>query len=644
MKNKKRAHLNIGTRAYLLGIIPAVATTIVLSSFLIYSHINDQRAAISVKGQLLANNLVNKSEFGFYTGDTKSLNHTLKTAIGQDDILYAAIYDNKNEIIAYKDIQGNKSASYHKTPSIFESTPYLTFHQSFQSDTTLPQEESLDKLSLSGGAEHEEKQGYLELGISLKNSYEIERKRILLSIAITLGVIIIAALVSAFAARSVINPIRRTAEILARIEKGDLGVRSSIDSNDALGDLQKNINSMAQTLEQNKQQQEEFTRALVSSKRNAEVANISKGNFLAMMSHELRTPMNGVFGMLEILEHTKLEDKQKRYIDIAKSSSTDLLTIIDDILDFSRMEKGKFVIEKTFINPVNLINECVDGFRGNPKRKDIEFELIYQPGFDKIEIETDPIRLRQILVNLIGNAIKFTHKGYVRCSASQTVQTDGRSLIVIKVEDTGIGIDVNHLEHIFNSFEQADNSTVRSYGGTGLGLAISQQLTELLGGSISVESQVNSGSIFTIAIPMQAREAHVLPQSQANKSDDTPRWSAKALIVEDNAVNQIITRTLLEKHGITVEIVENGQLAVEKCSENKFDIIFMDCQMPVLDGYQATQAIRAELTNEKTPIIAITANAMPEQRKMCFDAGMNDRIEKPIKQTVVLEMLHKYLK
>ena len=644
MKNKKRAHISIGTRAYLLGIIPAVATAIILSSFLIYAHINDQRAAMSLKGQLLANNLVNKSEFGFYTGDTKSLNHTLQAAVGHDDILYATIYDNKNEIIAYKDIQGNKPVSHNKIPSIFKSTPYLTFHQSFPSDTTLAQKEPLDKLSLSGGAKHEEKLGHLELGISLNNSYEIERERIFLGIAITLGAIIVAALVSAFAIRSVTNPIRRTARVLERIKKGDLSIRSSIDFDDALGDLQKNINSMARTLEQNKHQQEEFTKALVSSKRNAEVASTSKGNFLAMMSHELRTPMNGVFGMLEILEQTKLEDEQKRYLDIAKSSSAHLLTIIDDILDFSRMERGKFVIEKSFINPVNLINECVDGFRGNPEKKDIEFEIIYQPDFDKFEIETDPIRLRQILVNLIGNAIKFTDEGYVRCSASQTVQTDGRSLVIIKVEDTGIGIDASHLEHIFNSFEQADNSTVRNYGGTGLGLAISQRLTELLGGSISVESEVNSGSTFTIAIPMQIQKAQVLLQSQANKSDDTPRWSAKALIVEDNAVNQIITRTLLEKHGITVEIVENGQLAVEKCFENKFDIIFMDCQMPVMDGYQASQAIRADLTNEKTPIIAITANAMPEQRKMCLDAGMNDRITKPIKQTIVLEMLHKYLK
>jgi len=508
MKNKKRMHFNIGTRAYLLSIIPAIATAIILSSFLIYSHISDQRTAMSVKGQLLADNLVNKSEFGFYTGDTKSLSHILKAAVGQDDILYAAIYDNKNEIIAYKDIQGNKAASHREIPSFFENTPYLIFHQSFQSDITLPQEESLDKLYLPGSTEHQGKPGYLKLGISLANSYEIERKRILLGIAIIFGVIIIAALVSAFAARSVINPIRRTAEILARIEKGDLGVRSTIDFNDALGDLQKNINSMAHTLEQNKQQQEEFTKALILSKRNAEVANISKGNFLAMMSHELRTPMNGVFGMLEILEHTKLEDEQKRYLDIAKSSSSHLLTIIDDILDFSRMEKGKFVIEKTFINPVNLINECVDGFRGNSEKKDIKLELIYQPNFDKIEIKTDPTRLRQILVNLIGNAIKFTPKGYVRCSASQTVQTDGRSLVVIEIEDTGIGIEANHLEHIFNSFEQADNSTVRNYGGTGLGLAISQRLAELLGGSISVESQVNSGSTFTIAIPMQVRKAH----------------------------------------------------------------------------------------------------------------------------------------
>ena len=644
MKNRKRMHLNIGTRAYLLGIIPAVATATILSSFLIYSHISDQRAAMSVKGQLLADNLVNKSEFGFYTGDTKTLNRILEAVVGQDDILYAAIYDNKNKIIAYEDIQGNKAVSQHETPSFFENTPYLIFNRFFQSHITLPQKESLDELSLPGSAEYKEESGYLTLGISLANSYEIERKRILFGVAITLGVIIIAVLISAIATRSVIHPIRRTARVLARIEKGDLSVRSTIDFNDALGDLQKNINSMAHTLEQNKQQQEEFTKALILSKRNAEVANISKGNFLAMMSHELRTPMNGVFGMLEILEHTKLEDEQKRYLDIAKSSSSHLLTIIDDILDFSRIERGKFIIEKTFINPVNLIDECVDGFRGNSEKKDIELELIYQKDFDKIEIETDPTRLRQILVNLVGNAIKFTHKGYVRCHASHTVQTDDRSLVIIKIEDTGIGIDANHLEHIFNSFEQADNSTVRNYGGTGLGLAISQRLTELLDGSITVESQVNSGSTFTIAIPMRVRKAHAFSPSQTNKSSETPRWSARALIAEDNVVNQIITQTLLEKHGLAVEIVENGQLAVEKCSENKFDIIFMDCQMPVMDGYQATQAIRAGHTNKKTPIIAITANAMSEQKQMCLDAGMNDRIAKPIKQTIFIETLRKHLK
>lgn len=644
MKNKKRMHLNIGTRAYLLGIIPAITTATILSSFLIYSHISDQRAAMSVKGQLLADNLVNKSEFGFYTGETKTLNRILEAAVGKDDILYAAIYDNKNEIIAYKDIQGNKSIPHLETPSFLENTPYLIFNRSFRSNITPEQEESLEELFLPSRSENEDESGYLTLGISLANSYKMERKRILFGVAITLGVMIIAVLISTLATRSVINPIRRTARVLARIENGDLSVRSTIDFNDALGDLQKNINSMAHTLEQNKQQQEEFTKALILSKRNAEVANISKGNFLAMMSHELRTPMNGVFGMLEILEHTKLENEQKRYLDIAKSSSSHLLTIIDDILDFSRIERGKFIIEKTFVDPVNLINECVNGLRGNSEKKDIELELIYQKGFDKIEIETDTTRLRQILVNLLGNAIKFTHKGYVRCHVSHTVQTGDHSLIIMKIEDTGIGIDADHLEHIFNSFEQADNSTVRNYGGTGLGLAISQRLTELLGGSITVESQLNSGSTFTVTIPMRVRKAAAPSPLESKQSNETPRWGARALVAEDNSVNQIITQTLLEKLGLTVEIVENGQLAVKKCSEHKFDIIFMDCQMPVMDGYQATQAIRAAHTNKETPIIAITANAMPEHKQMCFDAGMNERITKPIKQAIVIETLCKYLK
>ena len=628
MSKNNLYYLNLSARAHLLGIIPAVITALVLSTFFIVSHNNDQRKVMEDKGQLLADNLTSNSEFEFYTGDKQALNGLLRKSVGKDDIIFAEIYDNNKQIFAYYDINDSNDIEQSKR-NVFDETPHLIFIKTFQSsDPTLNQT-------------HDINHGHLRLGISLERYYSIQRKRILTGMLIFIGVLTFAMTITTIVARGVIDPIRRISSVVGSIKGGDLKARSKVNFSDALGELQQDVNSLAQVLQHNQHQQQRFTSDLVISKRNAEVANISKSSFLAMVSHELRTPMNGVFGMLEILESTSLDLEQRDYIDMAKTSSNHLLIIINDILDFSRIESGKFNIEKSFINPSELIDVCIDGFRPGLQNRDINLGVVYLDGFDTIEVEIDPIRFRQILVNLLGNAIKFTREGHVCCVATLIENPGSQSIISVCVEDSGVGIAKEHLAHIFNSFEQADGSTVREFGGTGLGLAISKSLVELLGGKICVESQLNEGSKFLITIPVNIRQIQKVTLDSTDQLK-IPTWDINALVVEDNAINQLITRKILERSGIKVETAVNGKLALEACNKKNYDVIFMDCQMPVMDGYEASKCIRDGSLNVNTPIIAVTANAMPQQKKHCYDVGMNDCISKPVSKKAVVDVLQKF--
>jgi PAS domain S-box-containing protein len=389
-------------------------------------------------------------------------------------------------------------------------------------------------------------------------------------------------------------------------------------------------------------QRKQWEDGLLAAKEAAEAASRAKGEFLANMSHEIRTPMNGIIGMTELALDLARDEHQRDYLNTARSSAMGLLTVVNDILDLSKIEAGKVVIEAVAFDPAADLESALKALHPQAAAKGLRLAVACQ-GPMPHAVTGDPTRIRQVLVNLVSNAIKFTERGEVAVRLECAGITDGRAMLRYSVRDTGIGIARDKQEVVFDAFAQADGSTTRRFGGTGLGLAICRRLVNLMGGTIGVDSEPGRGSIFHFALGLPVTSATVPAKTAATSA--TVARPIKVLLAEDNAVNQKLASAMLQKWGHKVVVAGNGREAVDLSAGESFDLILMDMQMPDMSGIEATAAIRARETAggaARLPIVALTANAMSGDRERCLAAGMDDYLSKPIRSTDLQTVLARW--
>ena len=464
-----------------------------------------------------------------------------------------------------------------------------------------------------------------------------------------------------------LKPVNSLIYAADRFSEGELTQRAKVFRNDEIGKITKSYNHLADELQTNinhleekvttrTQELEEAILKLEKSndeitreKERAEAANLAKSQFLANMSHEIRTPMNGILGFLQLLNDSILNEEQQENVQMIKSSSDLLLTIINDILDLSKIEAGMMKLENIPFQLRSMIESVVILFTANAKEKGINLKLFISEEVPNY-VYGDPTRIRQVLNNLISNAVKFTDKGIIKVDVTTLKEDETKNDVLFTVSDTGIGISDNDIDKLFQPFSQLDASLTRRYGGTGLGLSICKKIVYLIGGEINVQSVKGSGSVFSFSIPLMKvndiipADEEVINNEVLHKNREINFDSKlKILLAEDNVINQKFFIKLLSKYNLSCDVVNNGQEAVNAYSSKTYDIIFMDCQMPVMDGYEAVRQIRAlEETDKDTAIIAMTAFAMEDDAQKCLDAGMDGYLSKPINSEQILKLLNKY--
>ncbi|ERW36797.1 two-component system sensor/response regulator hybrid [Pseudomonas aeruginosa BWHPSA019] len=625
---------DIRTRMLAISLGPALLLTLLLTAYFTYSRLQDLRQELTHTGQLIADQLAPAAEYGVIAGNTPVLQKLLQATLATPHVRFIEVRDRNDNILVYVE----------QLPGALQNAaPIDIFHSTIQRQRiALASDPLLDGASEGDGQSGEDYLGRVVVGMS-NDAFSQRQQEILLKAALLAAfALILTFLVARRLAQRLSAPISTMGQAVEAIQSGDYKTSLPILDDGEIGDLARHINNLASGLDRASREQEQAISQLISAREEAEQANRAKSDFLAMMSHELRTPMNGVLGMLQLLETTEQTREQAEYTALATESTEHLLKVINDILDFSRIERGALELECIPFNLLELVQGSALVFQHSAQQRGLALELQIQAGLENIEVCGDPTRIRQILVNLLGNALKFTEEGAIHLSLEWQALDHDVLWLTCAVHDSGIGISPERLEHMFDAFQQADSSISRRYGGTGLGLAIARTLAERMGGTLQAESKEGSGSTFTLEIPLPFQQSPAHRQQAAG--DAAPVAAGQEiLLVEDNPVNQTVIEAMLRSLGYRVTLVADGIQAVRSAERQRYDAILMDCRLPVLDGYSATREIRAQENGRQVPIIALTANALQGDRENCLQAGMNDYLAKPFKRAELQRILQRWI-
>lgn len=623
---------NISTRTQILSLGPALLLTLLLISFFTVVRIQDLRQELTHTGQLIANQLAPASEYGVIVGNDEVLESLMKATMSTPHVRFLEVQDNTGKVLVHVEQAAERGQS--RQMEVFQAPIRL---QQIKADSSRPDADD------SAGVPVEDYLGRVLVGMS-SDAFNLREQQILLKAGIlALFALLFTYILARRLSLSLSQPISAMGDAVKAIQHGDYTAPLPVADDAELGDLARHINNLALGLEKASREQKQAMDELIRTREEAERANSAKSEFLAMMSHELRTPMNGVLGMLQLMETTQMTEEQTEYAALATESTEHLLRVINDILDFSRFERDALELENISFNLADLIVTSVQAFAHDAQQRGLALELDLQPGLDQLRVRGDPTRIRQILVNLIGNALKFTEFGSVRVEASWQQRESQRIFFTCAVRDSGIGISAQLLESMFDAFQQADNSISRRYGGTGLGLPIARNLAERMAGTLQAQSSEGIGSVFTLRIPLQQVQTEVALPPPHSPGDLAHGRDGCVLLVEDNPVNRTVVQAMLRSLGLQVSVADDGVQAVRMASTETFALILMDCRLPVMDGYEATRRIRQLPGLETLPIIALTANARHGDRDVCLKAGMNDYLAKPFKRTDLQQVLQRWL-